>query len=62
MGVLGHSEDIQAPFVDVLQVLFSSRVDKTTISLSQSHTFHFFFFFAVSVHHILATAVPPGPS
>lgn len=25
MGVLGHSEDIQAPFVDVLQVLLESR-------------------------------------
>lgn len=24
-GVLGHSEDIQAPFVDVLQVLLQSR-------------------------------------
>lgn len=27
MGVLGHPEDIQAPFVDVLQVLLEGRQD-----------------------------------
>lgn len=39
MGVLGHSEDIQAPFVDVLQVLLESRQDDSTC-LRESHHFH----------------------
>lgn len=61
MGVLGHSEDIQAPFIDVLQVLLESRQDDCKC-LSESHNFHVVSFGVYFVHHIPSTAVPPGPS
>lgn len=40
--VLGHFEDIQTPFVDVLQVLLESRADDCKCP-SQSHNFQVFF-------------------
>lgn len=47
MGVLGHSEDIQAPFIDVLQVLLESRQDDCKC-FSESHNFHVVSFFLLA--------------
>lgn len=63
MGVLGHPEDVQSPFIDVFQILLdrSENVERY-VSVSASQTPRIAEYLRFIFDRLPSTAVPPDLS